>query len=403
MKILIVTQYFWPESFRINDLAVELKERGHEVEVLTGKPNYPKGDFYKGYSFFGKRNDEYKGVKVHRVPILPRGKGGSIRLALNYLSFVFSASLFIFMKREKYDVTFTFAISPITAVFPAILHKKLKRSKCHLWVQDLWPESVSAASSFKSGYILNQLEDMVKYIYDKVDMIHISSSGFRRSIEDKGDYRSKLLYLPNWAEDVYLNTSIISNDKYQKIIPKGFIVMFAGNIGEAQDFESILNAAELTRSNSDIKWVIVGDGRKREWVESEVNRRSLQNTVVLLGRYPVEEMPNMFVHADLMLMTLKDEEIFALTLPSKIQSYMAFGKPIASMMNGEGNNVIKDANCGYIAPASDYRTLAKNIIKAYNENPEALLKMGENGRKFYSEYFNKSRVIDNLLESFSLN
>lgn len=403
MKILIVTQYFWPEAFRINDLAVELKERGHEVEVLTGKPNYPKGDFYEGYSLFGNRNDEYKGVKVHRVPILPRGKGGTIRLVLNYLSFVFSASLYLLMRRDKYDVTFTFAISPITAVFPAILHKKVLKSKCHLWVQDLWPESVGTSNLIKSQFILNKLDDMVKLIYDTVDMIHISSSGFKRSIEDKGDYCSKLLYLPNWAEDIYLNTSIISNSKYQEIIPKGFIVMFAGNIGDAQDFESILKAAELTRNNSDIKWVIVGDGRKREWVEFEVKRRSLHDTVILLGRYPVEEMPNIFVHADLMLMTLKDEQIFALTLPSKIQSYMAFGKPIASMMNGEGNEVIMDAKCGYIASASDYRTLANNIIKAYKECPEKLFKMGENGRNFYSLHFNKSRIVDNLLNSFRLN
>lgn len=401
MKILIVSQYFWPESFRINDLAVSLKKRGHNVTVLTGKPNYPEGNIYKGYKFWGSSEEDYNGVKIIRVPLIPRGNGSGARLAINYLSYIVSASMYVLLNKQKHDVSLTFAISPITQIYPALLHKKLYKSKAFLWVQDLWPESVSAAGKVNQGVLYNMLNKMVQHIYKKTDKVLIQSEAFYKSVEEKIDSPSKIKYVPNWAEDFFLDTRAADPNKHKDIIPDGFKIMFAGNIGESQDFDSILKAAELTKSNKEIKWVIVGDGRKKGFVENEITRLGLQETVILLGRYPVTEMTNFFIHADIMLLTLKDEYIFSLTIPSKVQSYMAFGKPILAMINGIGQKVIQDSGCGYVAPAANYEQLAQNALLAYSESKESLSMKGEKGKIYYNANFEKENILDNLIKLFN--
>lgn len=400
MKILIVSQYFWPETFRINDLVIELVKRGYDVEILTGKPNYPSGKFFKGYHFFSRHNETLHGARIHRVPLMPRGSGSGVRLAMNYLSFVFFASLHILFKPKKYDITITFAISPITQVFPALLHKRLMKSKSLLWLQDLWPESVSAASGIESEFVINLLEKMVRYIYKRTDKIMIQSESFKENVLKYSDDSTKIEYLPNWAEDLYLDSQV-DTTKYRSLLPDGFKIVFAGNIGESQDFESILHAArQLNHINKNIKFVIVGDGRKKSWVENEIQKYHLQETVFLVGRFPIEEMPHFFVHADLMLMTLMNKHIFSLTIPSKIQSYMAFGKPIIGMLNGIGNQIIQDAQCGYACEAGDYNQLCADILLAYNAEKQILENYGQNARVYYEEYFSKRKVVDHLVSLF---
>lgn len=398
MKILIVTQYFWPEEFRVNDLAIDLVKRGNTVTVLTGNPNYPKGKFFKGYSF-KFMTENYQGIKIYRVPIIPRGKN-SLTLLLNYLSFAIMGSIFSLFHTIKYDKVFAINFSPITAVYPAIIYKKRHKTQLYLWVQDLWPESVSAAGNIKSRFVLNLLTKMVKYIYKNSDRVLLQSEAFTSSVEAKGVAKKQIRYLPNWAEDLYSDKSIISIGKYVNIIPKGFIVMFAGNIGEAQDFDAILKAAVITKQFTDIKWVIVGDGRKKTWVETEIIRLGLQETFFLLGRYPMNEIPSFFVCADVMLLTLKNEDIFSLTIPAKVQSYMAFGRPIIGMLNGIGSNLIIDADCGYVGMAGNHFSLAENVIKAYKEESNVLLNMGINGTKYYNQNFSKTIVIDRLMGIF---
>ena len=323
-----------------------------------------------------------------------------MQLVFNYLSYVVSASTFVLFNRKKFDISLTFAISPITQMYPALLHKKLYGSRAYLWVQDLWPESVAAAGKMDSSAILKGLTKMVRSIYQESDGVLVQSEAFIPSVLQKGILPDKIHYIPNWAEDIFTNTVEENSNKYREIIPEGFVVMFAGNMGEAQDFDSIVNAAERTRHIPDIKWVIVGDGRKREWVETEIKKRNLSDTFFLLGRYPLEEMPYFFSLADIMLLTLKDEDIFSLTIPSKVQSYLAFGKPIASMINGIGNKVINDANCGYTANAGNAEKLAENIIKAYNAPKETLVELGSNGRLYYMKEFDKGAIIDKLERVF---
>jgi len=398
MKILIVSQYFWPEEFRVNDLALDLVERGHEVTALTGNPNYPKGRFYSGYGF-RYSVEYYQGIKIYRVPILPRGHS-SFTLIFNYLSFALTASFFALFHKQQYDKVFAVNFSPITAVYPAIVYKKRHNTPLFLWVQDLWPESVSAAGKINSNFVLNLLTKMVKYIYKNSDKVLVQSEAFIPSVEEKGVTKKQLGYIPNWAEDLYSNNSNVSYGKFYNIIPKGFNVMFAGNIGEAQDFDSIIKAAEITKQFPEIKWIIVGDGRKKNWVEREIIRLGLQETVFLLGRFPVEDMPSFFVHADIMLLSLKDEKIFSMTIPAKVQSYMAFGKPVVGMLNGIGADVIRKADCGYVGNAADYKVLANNIMKAYKQESSILLEKGVNGKNYYTHNFSKKVIIDNLIRIF---
>lgn len=401
MRILLVSQYFWPETFRINDLAESLSGCGNKVTVLTGKPNYPQGKIYKGYSFWGYSKEVYKGIEVIRVPLIPRGNSSGIRLAINYLSFVLFSCIYILFHKRQYDVSLTFAISPITQVYAALLHKKLYGSRVFLWVQDLWPESVNAAGKISSSFVYRLLIKIVKNIYNHVDHILVQSEAFYSSILQKGVEAEKISYIPNWAEDLFLDENMIDGNKYKEIIPQGFIVMFAGNIGEAQDFDSIVKAAIKTKNILDIKWVIIGDGRKRKDLEKQIQKYGLEETIYLLGKFPIEEMPSLFFWANVMLVSLKDAEIFSLTIPSKIQSYMAFGKPIVSMMNGIGNSIIREADCGYVASSGDYERLAENVILAYHSNQDTLDIKGKNGRDFYKKKFSKASVIERLLLHFN--
>lgn len=394
MKILIVSQYFYPEEFKINDLARELVARRHSVSVLTGKPNYPKGEYYEGYEYARVVKENYCGAEVIRVPLRKRGHGGALNLVRNYLSYVVNANRYVRKHKMKFDVMFCFGTSPVTQAFPMLSCKKRYGGKAMLWVQDLWPESVTAAGGVKNRFVLGTLEKMVTWIYERCDVLMVQSEGFRDSILSKGDFSKKIVFAPNWAEDLYLEKRFVEPEAVDQMMPKGFKVMFAGNIGEAQDVESIVKAANETKNIPEIKWVIVGDGRARVKMEELVNQSGLAETVHFAGRHPMEQMPTFFSCADVMLVSLKDEYIFSLTIPSKTQSYMASGKPIVSMLNGEGNRIIEEAGCGLTATSGDYRKLAENVIKLYHTDKSELEKMGKRGLDYYLSHFEKRKVVD---------
>ena len=333
MKILIVSQYFWPENFRINDLAIGLQEKGHHVTVLTGQPNYPTGKFFPGYGFWKKRREDYQGIDVRRVPLVARGNGGAWRLMGNYFSFaLFACLLGPVMCRGKVDRILVYEPSPITVGLPALLLKKVKRAPLFFWVQDLWPDSLSATGAIRSAWILKLVEYLVRVIYCGCDRILVQSRAFCLPIVNLGITPDRILYFPNSAEKLYHPVVLQPNAKEHTQMPNGFRVMFAGNIGKAQDFETILGAAEHTQSHPDIHWVILGDGRMFSWVGDQVKRRGLTKTVHLLGRHPVEAMPRYFSLANVMLVTLRRDPIFALTIPAKVQSYLACAKPLIAAL-----------------------------------------------------------------------
>lgn len=391
MNILIISQYFWPENFRINDLASGLVERGHEVTVLTGMPNYPEGKLFSGYGF-SIRHEEYKGVKVIRVPLVSRGNGKSLRLIANYISFVLTACLFgPFLCRGKFNLIFVCQLSPVTVGLPALLLKKIKRIPIIFWVLDLWPESLSATGAINSPSILKMVDAMVRYIYRGCDKILVSSQGFIASIVGKTVNSAHLDYFPNWQEPEYSDATSST-----ECLPEGFRVVFAGNVGSAQNFETIVSVAEILKGYRDIKWIILGDGRCLDWVKKQIELRNLSASFHLKGRYPAEMMPAFFAQADVMLVTLKRDPVFALTVPGKIQSYMACGRPIVAALDGEGGRLITESGSGLSVPSEDVDALAGAILTMYRMPKDEREAMGKRGKEYCEENFHRDKLLDRL-------
>ena len=394
-KILIISQYFWPEHFIINDLAENFVEKGYSVNILTGKPNYPQGEFYSGYGLFSRCKEIHNGIHIHRLPIIPRGGASGFRLFVNYFSFVITSCFYMLFHHKKYDAIFVFATSPITVAYPAILHRSFHKTKTLLWVLDLWPESVNAAGNIHSKSVYKILTKMVQFIYKHVDKILISSRSFRSSIEEKGVMAEKIFYAPNWAEALY-ETPRIDKQKYVSLMPEGFKVMFAGNIGEAQDCEALFEVAKyLSEMKANVQFVMVGDGRKKTWLEEEVKKVHLQN-VHFLGRFPAEEMPNLITHADVLLVSLKDEPIFALTVPMRVQTALASSKPIAAMLNGEGAFIVNEAGAGLTCSAGDAFAFAQILQNLSTFSQEKLSEMSKRGRQYYDQHFLRLKIISEI-------
>ncbi len=394
-NILIVTQYFYPENFKSNDLAFELQKRGYTVTVLTGLPNYPEGKFYDGYGVFKKKTDIIDGVKVVRTLLLPRGKGGGLRLFLNYYSWVFFASMKAFFMglNNKYDAVIVHATSPIMQFYPALVIKKLTEVPVYLWVLDLWPESLEVAGGIKNKFVLNYFQKITVNFYKNSEKILVSSKGMMKSIMEKGDFASKLVYFPNWAEDTILDGKI---DYPLPNLPDGFRIMFAGNVGEAQDLESIMQAFLLLKDHKEIKLIIIGDGRKMSFVKEFIKNNQLDDTVFCFGRYPLEAMSSFFDKADIMLVSLKDSFIFNLTVPSRVQAYMGARKPILAMLNGDGSEIIKEANAGFTVPVSNYKLLADKILEISKLSKIELENKGKSAKKFFNENYRMENCISNL-------
>lgn len=398
MKILIVTQYFWPENFRINDLVAGLIERGHVCTVLTGIPNYPDGKVYKGYGGFkGLRSETHNGARIIRVPLIPRGSGSGLRLALNYASFVLSASMLgPILCRDRYDVIFVHEPSPITVMLPALLLKKLRGAPVVLWLQDLWPESVSATGAVRSGLVLRLIERMVRFIYRRCDRILPTSKAYQPSIVERGGEPSRIVYFPQSVEEIFRPLEGEDHASQEINIPSGFCVMFAGNIGAAQDFPTILGAAERLRGYPDIHLVVLGSGRMMSWVEENVKKRRLESTVHMLGRYPSDAMPRFYAQADAMLLSLRKQPIFALTVPAKLQSYLACARPVIAAVEGEAARIVCEAGAGVACPAEDPVALSDAILAMYRLSKDERHAMGCRGRRYFQQHFDSARLMDRL-------
>lgn len=393
MKILIVSQYFWPESFKINDIALGLKEMGHEVSVLTALPNYPNGVLFEGYN--SDSNDEcWNGIKIYRSKIIPRGKG-SFKLFLNYISFVWYAKLKLKKINEKFDSILVFEPSPITVGLPAISAAKKFNIPIFFWVQDLWPQSLTAAGGITNPLILGFFNKITKYIYRKSKKILVQSKGFESYIIKQGVSSDKIIFYPNTTENFYIKQE--ADQDIKQILPKGFIIMFAGNLGEAQSLETLLDAAKIVKEkNSVIKWVFLGDGRSKEKMKCIISNYNLMDTVFLLGSFPSNKMPVFFASSDVLIASLKSDPIFALTIPSKIQSYLACGKPILGSLDGEGAKIIEDSKCGFASKAEDSISLAENVLKLYNLSEIDRKRMGDNAIQYFNENFERKMLLEKL-------
>ena len=395
MRILIVTQYFWPESFRINDLALGLRDSGCAVTVYTGKPNYPGGRFFEGYGFLKRPLDDYQGIPVIRVPLLPRGPGKGLGLALNFISFALYASLLApWRVRGAFDAILVYEPSPVTVALPALMLKLFRRTPVLLWVQDLWPETLSATGAVRAPWILKLIGGLVRFIYRHCDRILVQSRAFREPVVRRGANPARILYFPNSAEAIY--QPVPAGAAEVDGLPAGFRVMFAGNIGAAQDFETIISAAERLKSHVDIHWIVIGDGRMLPWVREEIAARGLQPVVHLLGRHPVEAMPRFFSAADVMLVTLKKDPIFAMTVPTKLQSYLACARPVVAALDGEGAQVVREAGAGIVVPPQDPAALAEAVLAVHRSSAEERAAMGRRGRVYFERNFERGMLLNHL-------
>ena len=408
-KILFVCQYFYPETFRGNDIAFHLAEEGHDVHVVTGIPNYPKGKFFPGYGLFKKRHEVINGVRVTRLPLVPRGEDNKIMLMLNFFSFFIVGWFWMLFHAlwHKYDLVFCQQLSPVMMSSPAVLYKKMRHVPLYTWVLDLWPESLTAAGGINNKYILGFFNLFVKSEYKNSDKILTSSKSFDQSILKYGDYKDKVIYYPQWSDGASnvsgLNLNFALPEKLKELSSNGdFIVMFAGAVGEAHGMECNMQAALKTKEYKNIKWVIVGDGRRLDWVRSFVKENGIEETVITLGRFPSETMPLFFEKADVMLVSLTDSPLFNMYSPAKIASYMAAERPIIAALNGEGGEVIKAAECGWNVKAGDSDSLAKLVIALSQTDKQELAVKGQKGKAYYDKFFTKDECLKKLDEIMGL-
>ena len=393
MKILVISQYFHPENFRINDLVFSLKKKKYNIEVLTGKPNYPKGFYSKGYSWKKPSLELINNIPIHRANLFLRGRGGGIRLFLNYISFIFFGYFKLLKLKGPFDKVFIYAPSPITVGFLGIIAANKFNCKSYLWIHDLWPESVKVAGGINNKFILSMIDQMTRFIYKKTDILLVQSPFFKKYLEKQKVDLKKVIYYPYYAEAFY--KPVTSTNEVKNKFPEGFNILFAGNIGTAQSFDTIVEAIDLIKKQQ-INIVVLGDGRDKERSQKKIKTLGLSHKFYFLGSHPPESMPEYFAAADALLITLKKADIFSYTIPGKLQSYLACGKPIIGALDGIGKEIIEVSNSGLCVDAEDVVGLSENIIKMNKISPKELLTFGNNGLDYFNNHFNKEKLLNDF-------
>ena len=391
MKILVVCQYYYPEPFRVTDICEELVKRGHQVTVLTGLPNYPKGKILKEYKKKEHRDEIRNGVRIIRCNEHGRGKG-AINLLWNYFSFAISGKRMIKKLDKDFDVVLINQLSPVMMAWPGIKYSKKYGKKSILYCYDLWPASLVAGGIKKDSFIYKRFKKISKNVYDSIDHICVTSKSFINYFKEEHNIdESKISYLPQYCEDIYQSTGTTLHE--------GFNFVFAGNIGKMQSVETIIKAANLLKDRKDIKIHIVGDGRDFDNCKKLTEELKTDN-VIFYGRRPIEEMPKFYSLADAMLITLAKDELVTKTLPGKVQSYMMAGKPIIGAADGETQIVIKEANCGYCVNSEDYEGLSKTILEYIESQEKETMK--NNASTYCHNYFGKELFMERLVQQLSL-
>lgn len=389
MKILIVSQYFYPENFRINDLAYELKKRGHEICVLTGKPNYPQGEYYSGYTYRGNEDEEWNGIPVYRVPLRAR-KTGAVHLIRNYFSFVIEANKRIVKLKEEYDLIYVFEVSPMTVALPAIKLKKMNQIPVIMNVQDLWPENIIAVTGIDNWFVNFFLNRIVNYIYKNTDLILAASPAFISRITPRIKEKDKVLFWPQY--------SIVSNEEKQgeeHFQKEKFNIVFTGNIGDAQGLELLIHAAK-DLDDTNIVFHLVGDGKNRKKLEYEVSRNQLEDKIIFYGQVPEDKIPGFLSDADAALLILKPNPVFDMTIPAKLQTYLACGCPVLGCVQGVSKQMIDDNALGLTTNEISSKSLA-DTCRLFAEKSRESKVFSENALLFSKKNFDKEVLVDDLI------
>lgn len=390
--ILVISQYFYPESFKINDICIEWVKRGYKVTVLTGIPNYPEGKFYDGYGITKKRHETWNGIEIIRIPIFARGKT-SVGLLLNYFSFVASGFFWKLFTKLHPDIVFTFEVSPMTQALIGVWFARKRKIPNYLYVQDLWPENVEIVAGIKNKFVIRSVSKMVNYIYKNCDKIFAASPSFVAEIRKRTSDKEKVIYWPQYAENFYFpgekkTTAEIPDDNSFKIV-------FTGNIGYAQGLDILPKAAMTLKKqgNTDINFVIVGDGRYKEKLIREIKDGDVEGMFTMICRQPAEKIPGILAACDAAFISFMDNPLFEMTIPAKLQSYMACGMPIIASASGETKRIVEEAECGICCELGDPDDLAAGILKLKESSLEEL---SRNSRRSYVTNFDKQRLLDEM-------
>lgn len=400
IHILVVSQYFYPEQFRINDICIEWIRRGYKVTVLTGIPNYPRGKFFDGYSLRHKRVEEWNGINIIRIPIIPRGHN-SISLIMNYISFVVSGAIWKTFTNINADCVFNYEVSPMTQSLVGVWYANKKNIPSFLYVTDLWPDNVEIITGVHNKQILGSINIIVNYIYKHSTMIFTSSKGFITKMVERGVLKQKLQFWPQYAEDFYIPYNVDDKRKLMKEInipnDGNFNLVFAGNIGYAQGLEVLIKAANYLKNlKTYVRFNIIGDGRYKEQMYTLALNTGVLDYFNFIDRQPAENIPLYMAACDAAIICLSKSDIFSMTIPAKTQSCLACGMPILASADGEIRQIIEDAKCGLSSPAEDAVELAKNILQMSKLPQNELKVMGCNSLAYYKQHFDKKILLDEM-------
>lgn len=398
--ILVISQYFYPEQFRINDICTEWVKRGYKVTVITGIPNYPQGKFYKGYGLFKNRKEVFNGINIIRIPLIPRGNN-PIMLVMNYFSFVVSGLFWKIFTKIKADYVFIFEVSPMTQALPGVWYAKKISVPCYIYVQDLWPENVEIITGLKNKYIIGFIGRMVDYIYKNCTKIFTTSESFVESISKRGVPLEKLEYWPQYAEEYYVP---LGKSEVKEIPNDGkFNITFTGNIGQAQGLDILPYTASLLKNQNygdKVRFNIIGDGRYKKNLIKIVEEMNVTEMFNFIQKQPPEKISEFLSASDAALLTLAKSPLFEMTIPAKLQSYMACGIPIIASAGGETEKIIHLSKSGYCSSPGDSEKLAENIIRIVNLPRESLKQFGYNARNYYDGNFEKKMLLNRIDQYF---
>jgi len=392
-KILIVTEYFYPEEFKINEIALEWKKKGYEVDVLTQNPTYPHGKIYQKFKNNWYSKESWNGINIHRVKAVTGYKNSLLKKLLKYFTFMIFGSFVSLKIGKKYDYVFGFDIAALTCMVPAIVLNQFYKKPVTLWVQDVWPDSVYAYGFKKSKILEFFLNRFVRYVYKYTSNFAISAKGFEDKIKLYLNKPKEIIYAPNWADDFNKNLKEYSFSNKNRTH-----FTFAGNIGKVQNLDNIILAfAKLDKEYSKKSQLnIIGDGSHLENLEELVKEKNMKN-IIFHGRKPRDEMYMYFNASDFLIVSLEDKAIFSLTVPAKTQTYIASQKPIIGIINGEAAKIIKDNNLGYVASPSNIESITDTFKKAIDTSSLEIEKFTKNSEELTKTIFDKNNIINSLL------
>ena len=391
--ILVISQYFYPEPFRINDICEEWVKRGHQVTVVTGIPNYPEGKFYKGYGWFKKRKENWRGINIIRLPIISRGHS-SLRLILNYYSFVYAGFFWKAFTRIKPDLVFTFEVSPMTQALVGKWFSKRRKIPHYLYVQDLWPENLEVVGGVHNKKVLRHYQKMSDKIYKGCTKIFATSPSFVKTIQERVEDKEKVIYWPQYAEEIY---KPVKGDQIEEIPNDNqFKIIFTGNVGTAQGLDILPKVAKLL--DDDVLFIIVGDGRYKNEVIAEV--KEVKDKFLFIDRKPASEIPSLLSAADVAFVSFMNNTLFEKTIPAKLQSYMACAMPILAVACGETERIIKEAKCGYCSEIGNVEELKETIIKM--KESKDLSNMGQNSLEYCQKHFDRNALLSFIEKEMNL-